>query len=376
MPNLRFLMTRKVVLIDPVGCKAGMDLYNNGLIDALQRKKVSCKIYSNYDDPRVETKKVFGIGSSFTSKIYYLLIGIIKSFFLIKNEAYPIVILHFFSFQLKDYFLFRIIHFSGVRIITIFHDIETLGETKINVFQKKIAKESSAIIVHNYFSKDELSAKITLGKDKIYVIKHGINTTEKRIVQESNYLKKGKNEFWVLFFGQIKSSKGLDILIESFKYIREDNIRLVIAGKPWQINMKYFYDLIRTNSLSNKVLMMDRFISNNEKVYLFQSSDLVILPYKKIYQSGVLLNVMAHRKPIIVSDLEPFKEIIDDYNNGLIFKTNDPIDLSKKILELYFDRNLAISLGNNGFKTVESNYNWDVIAEEYLHLFEHLDYEQ
>ena len=83
----------------------------------------------------------------------------------------------------------------------------------------------------------------------------------------------------------------------------------------------------------------DRFISHSDVSYYYSAADIVILPYRKIYQSGVLMMSLSYKKPVVVSDLPSFKEIIDDNRTGYVFESENSLDLSRVI------NNLSVSKG-------------------------------
>ena len=59
---------------------------------------------------------------------------------------------------------------------------------------------------------------------------------------------------------------------------------------------------------------------------------MIVLPYKIIFQSGVLMMSSSFNVPVIVSDLEPFLDIIENQINGLVFKVNDVKSLAEKLI--------------------------------------------
>ena len=61
---------------------------------------------------------------------------------------------------------------------------------------------------------------------------------------------------------------------------------------------------------------------------------MIVLPYKIIFQSGVLMMSSSFNVPVIVSDLEPFLDIIENQINGLVFKVNDVKSLAEKLIFL------------------------------------------
>ncbi|MEJ2527192.1 MAG: DUF1972 domain-containing protein, partial [Sulfurovaceae bacterium] len=97
-------------------------------------------------------------------------------------------------------------------------------------------------------------------------------------------------------------------------------------------------------------------------------ADVNVLPYRIIYQSGVLLMAMSYGLPVIASDLEPNKEVIRDNENGMFFKNEDIRLLSQKI-NLFFSENiLRKKIVKNSIKTIEDQYSWDAISAMYLQL--------
>ena len=66
----------------------------------------------------------------------------------------------------------------------------------------------------------------------------------------------------------------------------------------------------------------------------YASSDIVVLPYRRIYQSGVLMMSLCYKKPVIVSDLPSFKEIIVDQENGVFFSSDDSVSLAHAVSKL------------------------------------------
>jgi len=103
---------------------------------------------------------------------------------------------------------------------------------------------------------------------------------------------------------------------------------------------------------------------------LFALASIIILPYKRSYQSGVLLMAMSNGLPVLVSDIDPMKEIIEHMKNGLIFKSENELDLAKKI-DLFFGdlcENYNL-LSSNAFDTIKDHYSWEKIGKEYVNHF-------
>jgi glycosyltransferase involved in cell wall biosynthesis len=66
---------------------------------------------------------------------------------------------------------------------------------------------------------------------------------------------------------------------------------------------------------------------------------------------------MLINKPVISSDCQSLKRIIESNNSGLIYKDNSAEDLSEKIKQLMNDKELRKFLGGNGRSAVLNKYN-------------------
>ena len=91
-------------------------------------------------------------------------------------------------------------------------------------------------------------------------------------------------------------------------------------------------------------------------------SDLVVLPYKKIYQSGVLMMALSYLRPVLVSDLPPLQNIVIDNETGFLFKSEDTYDLAEKLNFILSDKESLDRVRINGARLVNEKYGWDEIG--------------
>jgi len=105
--------------------------------------------------------------------------------------------------------------------------------------------------------------------------------------------------------------------------------QLTIAGRPSHTSFESYKSLIKELNLSKHVQTYLRYIKNDEIANFYRQADLVVMPYKMISQSGVLLLSMSYRKPVLVSNLPSFTDIIIHRENGFVFQSNNTNDLSR-----------------------------------------------
>jgi glycosyltransferase involved in cell wall biosynthesis len=225
------------------------------------------------------------------------------------------------------------------------------------------------IIVHNKYSLDQ--AKNIVTSLKICVIKHGNYIP---FIQKSKNNSKSKDgsKLKILFFGQIKKVKGLDLILTALGLLKQRGItkfELTIAGKLWKDNFTTYKSIINKYNLLDHIILHIGYVPNEKVDYYFEDCDIVILPYLKVYQSGVLLKAMSYKKAVLVSDLCPFTEIIKDGQNGYVFKAGDIHSLCEKLIYIMNNINELNKIGNEAYEYVKTNHDWMTIAEEVFNLY-------
>ena len=75
---------------------------------------------------------------------------------------------------------------------------------------------------------------------------------------------------------------------------------------------------------------------------------------------------MSTGLPVIVSDLDPMKEIIKNDINGLLHKSSNSIDLAQKI-DFYLENKPEkfSKYSENALHTMMTEYSWDIIGKKY-----------
>lgn len=368
---------KKVAIIDPLGGHGSSHhYYLFGQALGLERQGVCVSIYTcdetslDFQQGSVKLfyKKIYAKSPKWVLGIRYL-IGTIRS--LVDVLWSSVSFAHFHLFQVKVLELFNVVLFKvfGRKIVVTIHDIEAFSHEK-GVVRNLLYSLSDKIIVHNQFSKKELLLKNETLEKKINVIPHGnyLPFLKKTITPEQARTDLGlkSSEKVILFFGMIKEVKGLEVLLNAVsKAIKKDEaIKLLIAGKAWKTDFSKYQAIIDELKIQNHCIVHHRFIPDEEVERYYAAADIVALPYKKIYQSGVLLMSMSYETPVLVSDLDPMKEIIDDKVTGFLFNSEDANDLSEKLLLTLSDKEKLNSIQLAAFDKLQETYDWKKIGEQ------------
>jgi glycosyltransferase involved in cell wall biosynthesis len=141
----------------------------------------------------------------------------------------------------------------------------------------------------------------------------------------------GKIRFF--FFGSIEPYKGIEILLDAAEILEAEAIdfSLNIYGK-----IKYGGEnLIKRLKSLKKVTLYGGFVNYNEVHKIYSQNDVLVLPYRQVTQCGPLLIGFDELVPVVCSDLDGFREYIEDGASGIIF-SGTAQDLAGK-MRLFID---------------------------------------
>ena len=164
----------------------------------------------------------------------------------------------------------------------------------------------------------------------------------------------------ILFVGRLEKRKGLRYLLEAYGKLKWDlpNIRLIVVG-PGNPD-KESYRVISSHNLQD-VDFVGR-VSYEDLPRYYASADIFCSPATGAESFGiVLLEAMSAGKPVVASDIEGFRGIITDGEQGLLVQKKDSDALANALGALARDPELRRRLGSQGSRSAE-DYRWEVVA--------------
>ena len=315
------------------------------------------------------TRKVFRVSAYYTKLIRYAATARPKVFHILWNNKFETldrtVLMFYYRFLRK-------------KIVLTVHNVNAgrrdAKDTRLNRLTLRIQYHlADHIFVHTQKMRLELIEEFGVQPTVVTVIPFGINNAVPNTCFTPRDAKEKlgihDTDKTILFFGNIAPYKGLEYLVAAFKriLIRCDNYRLIIAGRPK--NCEGYWTAIRNDiraeEESGRILLKADFIPDNETEVYFKAADVAVLPYRHIYQSGVLFLAHSFGLPVIAADVGSLKDEIVEGTTGFVFTAEDPVDLARAI-ERYFVSELYANLNNRRREirdyATERN-SWDVVGE-------------
>ena len=166
----------------------------------------------------------------------------------------------------------------------------------------------------------------------------------------------GVGEGFLLFLGRITPYKGVKYLYEAVKMLPEKyGCKVVIAGS----GKDSVLDEMKADS---RFTVINRFIDNDEMVWLTQNCKAIVCPYVAASQSGLMALSSAYNKPLIATAVGAFPEVIEEGKNGYLAKPSDSKDLARAI-------ECCIKEANRKYDYLPEKINWNYITKQYSALF-------
>ena len=371
-------MKRKVAIIDTLGAHGGsFHFYTFGQCIGLSNAGIKLSLYANNEteNPHLKGVHFYSFYNNLFSSRYKWISGLMWVAGTLKSVLHArmqgISVFHFHIFYTNILILFNVllVKLLFAKVVLTVHDVTSFAdENESTIISKFIYNLTDIVLTHNVFSKNEIIKVTSISSSNIYIIPHGNYTPFITVQNDKNNSKEKlnlpKDRTILLFFGMIKKVKGLEILLEAFKKVVDTNsdIVLLIAGKPWANDFAEYQKIIDRNNLSKHIILHTKFIPHEDVEHYYCASDLVVLPYKKIYQSGVLMMTLSYERPVIVSNLPPLMEVISDNENGFLFETENSNDLSDKLIEILADKKNLEIVRKKGTELINTKYGWDEIG--------------
>lgn len=248
-------------------------------------------------------------------------------------------------------------------------------DTPLNRFTLKIQyRLADRIFIHTDKMKRQLVEEFGVRNAAAVLIPYGINNavpnTQLTPGEAKRRLGIKSDERTILFFGNIAPYKGLEYLITAFEQIEATagQYRLVVAGRPKK-DCEEYADAIRQalthGPTRDRIILHANFIPDEDLELYFKAADVTVLPYTRIFQSGVLFLAYSFGLPVIAADVGSLREDIVDGKTGFVFRPKDPVDLAKTI-EKYFDSDLyrCLNLRRAEIRSyANERHSWQVVGQ-------------
>jgi glycosyltransferase involved in cell wall biosynthesis len=267
---------------------------------------------------------------------------------------------------------------QGKKVVLTAHNVnQRKRDSNDSLFNRLTLKSQYQLVdhifVHTQKMKDELVEDFSVRERAVTVLRHPINNafpdTDLTAAEAKRRLGIRDDEKTLLFLGRITPYKGLEYLLDAFERLSASDMhyRLIIAGQLKKGTENYSEDIQRRISAAScreRILFDNQFIPDEKMELYLKASDVMVLPYTEIFQSGVLFLSFTFGLPVVAADVGSFREDVVESRTGFLFRPRDSGDLIRAV-EAYFSSDLFKNLGkcrDDIRQYFREHHSWNAVA--------------
>ncbi|MFO0792861.1 MAG: glycosyltransferase family 4 protein [Candidatus Brocadiaceae bacterium] len=253
--------------------------------------------------------------------------------------------------------------FAGLKVIRTVH-----ADAKFNSLQRFCVRRGD--LVFGCSEQVVNNLRNFVPKKKLKLLNNALGTLSLKIKRPEDILKRmglHKHDTIVLSLGKLEIYKGYDILIEAFRQVveKEPDTILLIGGDGSE--RKALEQQISTGEMKEHVWLLG-FVNNAHE--LLEICDVYVNSSRTEGLPMTLIEAMAHRKPIIATDVGGNSEAVRNNETGILVTPERSDIMAEALLMLTKNRALREKFGEGGFKLFQEKYtiekHCDILAKEYL----------
>jgi glycosyltransferase involved in cell wall biosynthesis len=233
---------------------------------------------------------------------------------------------------------------------------------------EKIILRMPVDIVHVVSNKVKMQLNRLNPGAKAVVIYNGIELAEDYL---GSNLQVECSKF-VIYIGRLVVGKNLQVLILAFKDVVKivPEAKLLVIGdgpmrQPWQ-------ELVNNNNLSDNIHFLGHITDRNAKLELLSKCSAVVFPSTDEGFAMVPIEAFAMSKPLLISNVKPSDEIVEDSVDGFLLPPDDPAKWSEKIVYMLTHPQICEKMGKKGRNKVIQKFNMNVVSNKMEQLYKSL----
>jgi len=237
----------------------------------------------------------------------------------------------------------------------------------VNFLYKISLRKSECVFFQNHDDENLFLKKNLVTKGQVSVLPGSGVNLEYYQPSKSNIVNKDHDEFVFLLIARLIWDKGVKEYVDAARIIQKEglNAKFQILG---------FLDIDNQTAIPRSDIDLwtregvIEYLGPTDDVRPFiQRSDCIILPSYREGTPKTLLEAATMGKPIITTNVEGCKEVVDDGISGYLCSVRDSDDLSRKMQTiLSMNYKDVVKMGLEGRKKMELEFDEKIVIDKYI----------
>jgi len=323
-------------------------------------------------NPTLEYKG--GLPPTFLDNIRYVFNAFQKGRNIVKNQNIEVIHSNNFSPALAGSLISS---FTKAPHITTIHDIFSVYDKE---FWKKWARQSNVSYTNArlvpFFEKLMMRFRF----DCIHTVSDATKTdiqklgTKKPIhvipnciqYQEQFAIEPKVKQF--VYLGRLVFYKNVEVILRAFKIVIQEfpDAKLVIAGDGPQ--KESLQGLVKKLHINDNITFAG-YVTPEQKVKLLAESNALLFPSTIEGFGLVMLEAFQQKRPVLVSDITPMSDIVENKKTGLVIDPHDEGKWAEAIISLIKNPQESDILGQSGNEILKEKYSQELFYDRILKMY-------
>ncbi len=281
----------------------------------------------------------------------------------------------------KEALLFLLCRLLGIQVVmtahnVLPHEVRAFEEYFYTLYYRL----ADALIVHSEQNRRRLLELVpALDPRRLYVVEHGnyehFRDLELDRQEARQQLGLSSTAQVVLFFGALRPYKGVDLWIQAVGPVRRScpDALFVVAGHVLVGEGAAYERQAAALGLGPEDLELRfSYLSTAQAISYVCACDLVVLPYREIYQSGVLLWAYSFGRPVLATRVGSFPECIEEGRSGWLVDKEDVPALQQALVHILQDPQGLARAGAYARQLAQTRFGWAASAQRTVEIYRQL----
>lgn len=368
------------ILMVETGGWGGIGHYGHCICEALQEQGATVRLVTHANNYQLQSfAKSYSVNQCFVGD------GFLADWRRLRQAWHGERVIHFQSLlsTRRDWLAFHAFKrmMPGARWVVTVHNVLPHEVARGEPWAyRRLYRAADGLIVHSHATKLRLIKLMGGDFDKpVAVIPHGHYGEITGVDLPSRgeamaTLKLDPAHRYLVCFGAIRPYKGIDMLLWAAARIAEwpEDVKVLVIGHLLTgVSEEELVSLRSELGLEDRVVFKFGYVAEEHIPHVFAATDLSLLPYRNIDQSGVLMAALAAGAPVLCTPVGAFPEVVE-MAFGFLARDVSIKGVAAALENAFAVRDQWPSMGAAAKAAAEEKYGWDRIAGQTLEFYEQL----
>ncbi len=175
----------------------------------------------------------------------------------------------------------------------------------------------------------------------------------------------------ILYIGRIEERRNIRFLIEILKEIVKDkkDVKLTMVGKGNKEYVSEIFNYAKKLEVIENITYIES-AKQEELAKIYKKSQVFLLPTSYEIFGMVLLEAMYFGVPTITTLNGGSSTIIENGKNGIVCSLSEKEKWKNEIIKIFDNKEYRKYISENASSTINKKYNWNILSEKFLEVYE------